>query len=271
MKASSQPVFRTIWLSDTHIGTNECKIDLLLDFLAKHTSETLYLVGDIVDLRHISKTRRWLKGHERPILKLIELATATRVVVMPGNHDRVLRLFPEFNAQNIEFTYECLHQSATGHTFLVAHGDAMDTRIRTNLPEWKIDLVCFFYYRLLLAEHRVNMLRLKMGWALKRYVGAMKARLGFWCGYVRRFEDAMVAEARRRGVDGVICGHIHMPSIRRNDGVLYINTGDWVENCTALVETWHGEFRLVRWDRFGLAAGEADAVLSRYDLASHRK
>jgi UDP-2,3-diacylglucosamine pyrophosphatase LpxH len=271
MKASSAPVFRTIWLSDTHIGTRECKIDLLLDFLLKHSSETLYLVGDIVDLRYINKSRHWLKGHERPILKLVELAEATRLVVMPGNHDRVLRLFPEFNAPNIEFTYECLHQSATGHTFLVAHGDAMDSRIRTDLPEWKIDLVCFFYYRLLRAEHRVNMLRLRLGWALKRYVGAMKARLPFWEGYVRRYESAMVAEARRRGVDGVICGHIHVPSFCRYDDILYINTGDWVENCTALIETWHGEFRLLRWDRFGLTAGAADAVLGRDDGLSHRK
>jgi UDP-2,3-diacylglucosamine pyrophosphatase LpxH len=271
MNASSQPVFRTIWISDTHIGTEECKIDLLLDFLGKHSSETLYLVGDIVDLRHINKTRRWLKGHERPLLKLMELTAATRLIVMPGNHDRILRLLAEFNTPNIEFAYERLHHAVSGHTFLVAHGDAVDTRIRTDLPEWKIDLVCFFYYRLLLAEHAVNMLRLRMGWALKRYVGALKARLGFWDGYVRRYENAMVAEAHRRGVDGVICGHIHMPSIHRDDGVLYINTGDWVENCTALVETWHGELRLLRWDRFGLAADDADAVLGRDDLASHRK
>jgi UDP-2,3-diacylglucosamine pyrophosphatase LpxH len=271
MNASSQPVFRTIWLSDTHIGTEECKIDLLLDFLAKHSSETLYLVGDIVDLRHINKTRHWLKGHERPILKLMELTAATRLIVMPGNHDRILRLLPEFNTPNIQFTYERLHRSATGHTFLVAHGDDADTRIRTDLPEWKIDLVCFFYYRLLRAEHAVNILRLRMGWALKRYVGALKARLGFWDGYVRRYENAMVSEARRRGVDGVICGHIHMPCIHRDGGVLYINMGDWVENCTALVETWHGELRLLRWDRFGLAAGESDAVLGRYDLMSYRK
>src|SRR5271155_245304 len=161
MNAPSQPTFRSIWISDMHIGTSECKVDLLLDFLAKHSSETLYLVGDIVDLRHINKTGRWLKGHERPILKLMELTAATRLVVMPGNHDRILRLFPEFNAPNVEFTYERLHQSATGHTFLVAHGDAMDAHIRTDLAEWKIDLVCFFYYRLLLAEHRVNMMRLR--------------------------------------------------------------------------------------------------------------
>jgi len=270
MNAPSQPTFRSIWISDMHIGTSECKVDLLLDFLAKHSSETLYLVGDIVDLRHINKTGRWLKGHERPILKLMELTAATRLVVMPGNHDRILRLFPEFNAPNVEFTYERLHQSATGHTFLVAHGDAMDAHIRTDLAEWKIDLVCFFYYRLLLAEHRVNMMRLRMGWAIKRYVSAMKSRLGFWDGYLRRYENAMVAEARRRGVDGVICGHIHVPSIRRDDDVLYMNTGDWVENCTALVETWNGEFRLLRWDRFGLAVGEADIALHRDGLVSQR-
>lgn len=264
--AAPAAAFRSIFISDLHIGTTECKVDLLLDFLGKHVAQTLYLVGDIVDLRHIGKSRRWLKGHERPILKLLDLIAATHIVVLPGNHDRVMRHFPEFNAPNVQFCHEALHESASGRRYLVHHGDRMDGEIRTDVAEWKVDLACFFYYGLLLGEHRLNLMRLKSGRALRRYVGGLKSRLGFWLRYVQRYETAIIAEARSRGVDGVICGHIHVPKLRQDDGLIYMNTGDWVENCTALVETWDGAFKLIRWDRFGLTAG-GDSVEDTYSHA----
>jgi len=241
--------YRTLWISDLHIGTRECKVDLLVDFLTHHRADTLYLVGDIVDLRHIGKSRRWLRGHERAVLKLMDVMKHTHVIMTPGNHDRILRHFPEFVASNIAFVHEHIHTTPDGRRILVFHGDLMDEEIRTDVPEWKVDLACFFYYGLLVTEHRINQLRLRMGKSIKRYVGAVKSRLRFWQNYSTNYERAIVAHAGQRGFDGVVCGHIHVPKIAKHESVVYMNCGDWVENCTALAETHDGALTLLRWDR----------------------
>ncbi len=243
---------RAVWISDLHIGTREAKVDLLVDFLERNPCETLYLVGDIVDLRVISRRQRWLRRQEEALRKLLELTATTRIVVLPGNHDRVLRSLPVLQGHNISFHHDVVHTTATGQRLLVTHGDTMDRRIRTDISEWKIDLACFFYYSALALEHRVNMARLRRGRGLKRLVGETKASMAWWRAYRDRFEGAIVAHARDGGYDGVVCGHIHAPCLDHRGGVLYANSGDWVENCTAIVESHEGELRLLRWDRFGL-------------------
>ncbi len=209
-------------------------------------------MGDIVDLRVISQRQRWLRKQEKALNALIDLAKSTRVIVLPGNHDRVLRHFPPLQGGNIFFEHDHVHTTATGRRLLVTHGDAMDQRIRTDISNWYISLACILYYNALAIEHWINMARLKRGRTLRRYVGAAKAGLGSWRAYRDKFVTAIVAAADEAGVDGVICGHIHAPCLEERGRILYGNSGDWVENCTALIETHTGEMRLVHWDRFGL-------------------
>jgi UDP-2,3-diacylglucosamine pyrophosphatase LpxH len=243
---------RTIWISDLHIGTRESKVDLLVDFLTHNSCETLYLVGDIVDLRVISQKQRWLRDQEKALQTLMGLAQSTRVIVLPGNHDRVLRHFPPLQGGNIFFEHDHVHTTVDGRRLLVTHGDAMDQHIRTDISGWYLNIACFLYYAALAFEHRINIRRLKRGRALKRYLGAIKVSLSSWRAYRDKFIAAIVAGTDAAGMDGVVCGHIHAPCLEQRGRVLYANTGDWVENCTALVETHEGALKLVRWDRFDL-------------------
>jgi UDP-2,3-diacylglucosamine pyrophosphatase LpxH len=243
---------RAIWISDLHIGMAESKVDLLVDFLARNSCDTIYLVGDIVDLRHISQRQRWMRDQEKALHALIALAANTHIVVLPGNHDRILRNVPPLQGRNISFRHEHIHTTLSGRRLLVTHGDAMDERIRTDLPGWRLNLACHLYYGALAIEHWVNLARMKRGRALRRYVGWAKAHMASWRAYRDSFVDAIVAATEAAGADGVVCGHIHAPCLEERGGTLYANCGDWVENCTAIVETHAGELRLVRWDRFGL-------------------
>lgn len=244
---------RTIWISDLHIGTRESKVKLLVDFLERNPCQTLYLVGDIVDLRIISRRQRWLRRQEQALIKLLDLVATTQIRILPGNHDRILRSLPALQGDNIAFCHEHVHTTAKGLRLLVTHGDLMDRCIRTEIAEWKIDLACYFYYAALGAEHCLNVWRLNRGVALTRFISKTKASLSWWRAYRDRFENAIVAFANSNGYDGVVCGHIHAPCLDRRGPVLYANAGDWVENCTAIVETDAGDLHLARWDRFGLA------------------
>jgi UDP-2,3-diacylglucosamine pyrophosphatase LpxH len=272
-RARTAKDLRAIWISDLHIGTRESKVDLLIDFLSRNSCDVMYLIGDIVDLRHISQRQRWNRSQEKALHTLIGLASTTHVVVLPGNHDRILRTLPPLQGGNISFHHEHIHTTATGRRLLVTHGDAMDERIRRDVPSWHIDVACHLYYSALALEHWVNVRRIRRGQPLRRYVGSAKARLASWRAYRDSFVEAIVAEAAAAGVDGVVCGHIHAPNIEERGPILYANCGDWVENCTAVVETHDGEMRLVRWDRRGLAPvaqapavnGQMSAVRANHD------
>jgi len=238
--------FRTIWISDIHLGTRGCKAEFLLDFLRDTESETLYLVGDIVDGWRLKRSWYWPQAHNDVVQKLLRKARkGTRVVYIPGNHDEILRRFLEINIGQIEIVPEALHVTADGRRLLVLHGDEFDGVVR--YARWLAVLGDWAYNLALVANYWMNRARRALGlsyWSLSAY---LKHRVKNAVEYVGRFEDAVADEAARRGVDGVVCGHIHHAVILPIRGVTYCNDGDWVESCTALVEHADGTLEILRW------------------------
>jgi len=238
--------YRTIWISDIHLGTRGCKAEFLLDFLRATESETLYLVGDIVDGWRLKRSWYWPQPHNDVVQKLLRKARkGTRVVYIPGNHDEILRRFLEINIGQIEVVSEAVHVTADGRKLLVLHGDAFDAVVR--YARWLAFLGDWAYNVALAANHWINLLRRRLGlsyWSLSAY---LKQRVKNAVEYISRFEAAVAEAAAKRGADGVVCGHIHHAEIREIAGVTYCNDGDWVESCTALVEHADGRLEILRW------------------------
>jgi UDP-2,3-diacylglucosamine pyrophosphatase LpxH len=238
--------YRTIWISDIHLGTRGCKAEFLLDFLRETESETLYLVGDIVDGWRLKRSWYWPQLHNDVVQKLLRKARkGTRVVYIPGNHDELLRRFLEINIGQIEVVSEAVHVTADGKRLLVLHGDEFDAVVR--YARWLAFLGDWAYNLALAANHWINALRRRLGlsyWSLSAY---LKQRVKNAVEYISRFELAVAEAAAKRGADGVVCGHIHHAEIREIAGVTYCNDGDWVESCTALVEHADGRLEILRW------------------------
>lgn len=237
---------RTIWLSDVHLGSRACRVDLLLDFLHHNDCDLLYLVGDIVDVERMRRRFYWPGRHTDVLRKILQKArNGTRVVYVPGNHDDDFRAFAGTHLGPIEVARELIHTTADGKRMLVIHGDEFDSALKCG-PLAAI--VGSIGYGLLLTlnrlNHRINDLLGRPYWSLAR---AVKMRIGKASRYVRAFEDACIAAARDAGFDGVVCGHIHKADVIERDGVSYCNDGDWVESCTALVESRTGEITLRHW------------------------
>ena len=238
--------YRTIWISDVHLGTRACKAELLLDFLRRTESDTLYLVGDIVDGWRLKKNWYWPQEHNDVVQKLLRKGRkGTKIFYIPGNHDEFGRQFCGEEFGNISVMDERIHETASGRRFLVIHGDQFDVVVRH--AKWLAHIGDKAYVMLLAMNTVVNAVRRRMGfpyWSLSAY---LKHRTKKAVEFVGRFQRAMSDEARRREVDGVICGHVHTAEMRDMLGVLYVNDGDWVESCTALVEHYNGELELVNW------------------------
>ena len=256
--------FRTIWISDIHLGTRGCKAEFLLEFLRETESETLYLVGDIVDGWRLKRTWYWPQAHNDVVQKLLRKARkGTRVVYVPGNHDEILRRFPGITIGQIEVVPEALHVTAAGKRLLVLHGDEFDGVVR--YARWLALLGDWAYNLALAANYWMNRARRALGlsyWSLSAF---LKHRVKNAGEYVSRFEDAVADAAAKRGGDGVVCGHIHHAEIRKVHGVTYCNDGDWVESCTALVEHADGRLEILRWveDPSAFFAPERARVPSR--------
>jgi UDP-2,3-diacylglucosamine pyrophosphatase LpxH len=237
---------RSIWISDIHLGTRGCQADLLLDFLRCHESEYLYLVGDIVDGWRLKRSWYWPQSHNDVVQKLLRRARkGTKVYYIPGNHDENFRDFFGMLFGGITILQDAVHTTADGRRFLVIHGDQFDVVVR--YAKWLAHLGDKAYTGLLTANTWFNHVRRKLGftyWSLSAY---LKHRVKNAVEYIGDYEKALADEARRREVDGVICGHIHSAEIRPMEGVLYCNDGDWVESCTALVELASGELQIVDW------------------------
>jgi UDP-2,3-diacylglucosamine pyrophosphatase LpxH len=238
--------YRTIWISDVHLGTKACKADFLLDFL-KHTDcDTLYLVGDIVDGWRLKKSWYWPQSHNDVVQKLLRKARkGTKVYFIPGNHDEFGRQFLGQRFGDVEILDKAVHTTADGRRLLVIHGDQFDVVVR--YAKWLAHVGDTAYVLLLGMNTVVNAARRRLGytyWSLSAY---MKHRTKKAVEFVGRFEAALSEEARRQQVDGVVCGHIHTAEIKDMQGVTYCNDGDWVESCTALVEHDTGELEIVRW------------------------
>src|SRR5665213_136580 len=238
--------YRAIWISDFHLGTRGCKTEFLLDFLCQTESEYLYLVGDIVDGWRLKKSWYWVQSHNDVVQKILRKARkGTNVFYIPGNHDEWLRDYADLQMGGVQLLPEAIQVTADGRRLLVIHGDAFDGVVR--YARWLALLGDGAYELMLKINHAFNIVRRRLGypyWSLSAYV---KSKVKNAVQFVSDYADAIVAEARRRGVDGIVCGHIHQAEIRHVGGVLYCNDGDWVESCTALVEHFDGRLEILHW------------------------
>lgn len=238
--------YRTIWISDIHLGTRGCKAEALLDFLRLNESDHLYLVGDIIDGWRMRRSWYWAPSHSEIIHQILHKArNGTKVCYIPGNHDELLRDYIGLEVSGIRVVKEALHVTADGRRLLVLHGDDFDGVVRyarwlALLGDWAYDLT-------IRLNHLFNLLRRRFGypyWSLSAY---LKSKVKNAVQFIGEFAKAIADEATRKGVDGIVCGHIHHAEIRDLGGVLYCNDGDWVESCTALVEHFNGKLEIVRW------------------------
>jgi UDP-2,3-diacylglucosamine pyrophosphatase LpxH len=237
---------RTAWISDLHLGTPGCQAVKLLEFLRALECDTLYLVGDIIDGWQLRRSWYWPQAHNDVVQKLLRKARkGTRVVFVPGNHDEFARRYVEHNFGGVDVVKDAVHTTADGRALWITHGDLFDGVIQ--YAKWLAYLGDTAYEVLLKLNRHLNSLRARLGlpyWSLSKY---LKLKVKRAVSYIGDFEAAVAHEARRRGMHGVVCGHIHHAEMREIDGVLYANDGDWVESLTALVEHADGRLEIVDW------------------------
>ena len=255
--------YRTIWLSDIHLGSPGCQADFLLEFLRLHAADQLYLVGDILDGWQLRRSWYWPQAHNDVVQKLLRMARkGTRVVYIPGNHDELTRQFIGLWFGGIQIVEEAIHTTARGRRLWVTHGDLFDGVMKH--ARWLAYIGGHLYELLLKLNRLVNWARRRLGlpyWSMSQY---LKHQVKNAVNFITDFEHVMTTEARRRGCDGVVCGHIHKAEIREVDGVLYCNDGDWVESLTALVETYDGELQLIHWRQRAIAPLPAEIAEERH-------
>lgn len=237
---------RTVWISDLHLGTPGCQAHALLAFLKHVECDTLYLVGDIIDGWQLRRSWYWPQAHNDVVQKLLRKARkGTRVLFVPGNHDEFARKYVAHNFGGIDVVEDCIHVTADGRRLWVTHGDLFDGVVQC--AKWLALVGDRAYGVALRLNQWLNSLRARMGlpyWSLSKY---LKLKVKRAVSYVGDFEHAVAREARKRGVQGVVCGHIHHAELREIDGVLYANDGDWVESLTALVEHADGRLEILDW------------------------
>jgi UDP-2,3-diacylglucosamine pyrophosphatase LpxH len=238
--------YRTIWISDIHLGTSGCQAEYLLDFLRHNEAQYLYLVGDIIDGWQLKKGWFWPQAHNDVVQKVLRKARkGTQVIYIPGNHDESARQFCDHAFGDILIREEAFHTTLNGRRLWVVHGDLFDGVIQH--AKWLAYVGDSLYSLILVLNRWFNRIRIRMGfqyWSLSQY---LKHQVKNAVNFIGQFEKVMTDEARRRGCDGVVCGHIHKAEIRDIDGVLYCNDGDWVESLSALVETTEGELKVIYW------------------------
>lgn len=238
---------RTVFISDVHLGTRACQADRLLEFLKAYESEYLYLLGDIVDFWAMSRGVHWAPSHNTVVQKVLRRARhGAKVFFIPGNHDEVLREYSGVAFGDIRVENEWIHEAMDGRRYWLIHGDEYDQVTRHH--RWVAVLGDIAYNALV----RLNLLLSKIRrllhtpgyWSLAGYA---KQKVKKAANFIFDFEDTVVRAARQKGLDGVVCGHIHWPSDRLVDGVRYLNCGDWVDTCSAIVEHWDGRIEVIRW------------------------
>jgi UDP-2,3-diacylglucosamine pyrophosphatase LpxH len=238
--------FRSIWISDVHLGTPGCQADHLLDFLRHTDSKYLYLVGDIIDGWQLKRRWYWTQQHNDIVQKVLRKARkGTQVTYIAGNHDEAMRHVLGLDFGGIHIRGEAVHETADGRAFLVTHGDLFDAVVQG--ARWLAVLGDQLYVLTLKLNQWFNSARARLGlpyWSMARF---LKDRVKNAVSYITAFEGALAHEAKRRGFDGVICGHIHKAEIREIDGITYCNDGDWVESLTALVEMSDGTLKIIDW------------------------
>lgn len=260
--------YRTVWISDVHLGTAGCKAGHLVEFLKSHSCDTLYLVGDIIDGWKLKNHFYWPQEHTNVVRKVLTKAKrGTRVYYVTGNHDEFLRKFVGFRLElgNIKFVNELVHQTADGRRLLITHGDAFD--VITRYHAWIAMAGDSLYEGTMRFNYWFNRGRSLLGmryWSLSAFA---KQHVKTAVNVVSTYEDSVARECRRRDLDGVVCGHIHHAEIRDIGGVTYHNCGDWVESCTALAEHADGRIELIRWVQLDHLNQHAGGVLPWPEVA----
>ena len=254
--------YRTIWISDVHLGTRGCNDRLLIDFLDHVDSDTLYLVGDIIDGWRMKKRFYWPERHNAIVRRVMKRAKhGTHIVYIPGNHDEMFRQFAGMNFGGVEIRRKAIHVTADGRRLLILHGDEFDTIVLAH--RWLAFLGDAAYTVLMKANVAVNAVRRRFGlpyWSLSKHA---KHKVKNAVEFISRFEEAVAHEAARLDVDGVVCGHIHTAEARAFGEVVYYNDGDWVEGCTALVEHQDGRMEILHWaDEMVARASPGDSDLT---------
>ncbi len=237
---------RTVWISDIHLGYRDCKAEFLLDFLERVECETLYLVGDIIDIWSLSRSFHWPPAHNQVLRTLLKKARdGVNVIYIPGNHDRVFRDYIGESFGAVSICENHIHEMLDGKKLLVMHGDELDDVIRFSRFTRIVGDIAYDF--LLFLNRTANHLRKRFGYSYWSLAGYIKTRINNAAQAINYFEESILHWAQQQGMDGVVCGHIHHPNIRMENGLLYCNDGDWIENCTALVETRDGKLEILHW------------------------
>ena len=242
----SKQHYRSVWISDLHLGTPGCQAGALLGFLKHVDSENLFLVGDIIDGWQLRRSWYWPQAHNDVVQKLLRKARkGTRVVFIPGNHDEFARRYLGHDFGGIEVAEDWIHETADGRRLWIVHGDLFDGVIQC--AKWLAHVGDSLYELTLRLNRHLNSLRARLGlpyWSLSKY---LKFKVKRAVNFIGDYEVAVAREARRRGAHGVVCGHIHHAELREIDGITYANDGDWVESLTALVEHADGRLEIIDW------------------------
>jgi UDP-2,3-diacylglucosamine pyrophosphatase LpxH len=261
--------YRTLFLSDLHLGARGAQAELLVDFLKHNDADTFYLVGDIVDGWRLKNGWYWPQAHNDVVQKLLRKARkGARVIYVPGNHDEFARDYTGLNFGGVEVVDDALHETADGKTMLVIHGDQFDIVVRN--ARWLAFFGDWAYDFAIVVNTWFNRARRMFGvgyWSLSAWA---KLKVKNAVNFIGDFENALASEAARRNVDGVICGHIHHATIKTIAGKLYINTGDFVESCTAIAEHQDGAFEILRWHNTAAEREAAEAAESAKALQNER-
>lgn len=237
--------YKSVFISDLHLGSKHCNSERLLKFLDNLSTEKLYLVGDIIDGWRLQKKWYWPKAHNKIVKKLIKISKNTEIIYITGNHDEFLRTIPSVKIGNVEVKNRSVHLGIDGKKYLVVHGDMFDNLMRTKSGRFIMNFGDVAYDGLIYANKAVNSLRNLIGkppWSLAKY---LKRKAKTAANYIGDFEIQMVDYCKKKGYDGIICGHIHHASIEEYDKIVYMNDGDWCESCTALVETQNGNWEII--------------------------
>ena len=260
--ATADRHYRTVFISDIHLGMRNAQASALLDFLRHADADTIYLVGDIVDFWKVRRGPHWPQSHNDVLQKLLRKSRkGTRIVFIPGNHDDCLRDYCGMSFGGIEIRRDCLHEAANDRRYLVLHGDEFDVVVR--YARWLAFLGDRGYDVALALNVPLNFARRLFGlghWSLANF---LKLKVKSAVNFIGEYEEALSFEARRRGADGLICGHIHHANDRDIDGIHYLNCGDWVESCTAIGERADGSFEIIRWKEVMAARSVNAAPVSR--------
>lgn len=264
--------YKTLFISDIHLGTKGCQAEMLLEFLKYNDAETIYLVGDIIDGWRLRSGWYWPQAHNDVVQKILRKARkGTRVVLIPGNHDEFMRDYTGLQFGGVEMVDQAIHETVDGRRVLVIHGDQFDAVVMH--ARWLAFLGDWAYETALFLNTRINIVRRRLGLTYWSFSAWAKLKVKRAVNFISDFESTLSAEARKQNADGVVCGHIHHAANHDMGGVQYMNCGDWVESCTALVESFEGRFEIIDWSRArhaALVSDEPDEGFSGSEQAANR-